>query len=110
LDTSTVYFYAPVQLPHGVTVTNFTSYWNDEDPSENLECGLYRTKGQHTMSQMADGDSSGYAGYGSTVDISILSAIVDNSQYNYLLMLRIPTTPSYDLEYRFTTIGFAYPT
>jgi hypothetical protein len=82
LDTITAYFYAPVQLPHGVTIKNVTSYWEDVDASLDIECTLYRNPAAGSSSGMAILSSSGSAGAGSTVATTIYSA----------------------------TIGFAYPT
>jgi hypothetical protein len=108
---SQVAFWGAVQLPHGVTVTNVTSYWYDVDASLNITCRLYRTIGESIVYSMAVVDSSGSSGAGSTVDTTISLAVIDNSQYSYVLYVEIPAnSPSSNLQFRFVTIGFAYPT
>ena len=112
LDTTTVYFYGSVQLPHGATVTNVTSYWYDVDTSLDIFCDLLRTTGEGIGHVMANVYSSGSAGYGSTVDTSIdFDPIIDNSLWSYCLYVEIPAnSPTTNLRLRFVTIGFAYPT
>lgn len=109
--SGTATFFGVVQLPHGVTVTNVTSYWYDVDASLEIECLLCRTIGDNLISPLADVDSSGSSGEGSTVDTTIaFDAVVDNSQYSYLFYVRIPAnSPTTNLQFRFATIGFAYP-
>ena len=100
-----------MQLPHGVTVTNVTSYWSDTNDGLELYTALWRVRDTGTYDVMADGWSSGSAGVGSTVDTTIDLAEVDNSQYCYVVFVQIPAnSPSNSLLFRFVTIGFIYPT
>lgn len=111
LDTTTANFYAPVQLPDGVIVTNITSYWNDVETSLDIACTLLRNNVAGTVFGMATVSSSGDAGAGSTVDTTITYATIDNSNNQYCLYLTIPANlPNDNLYFRFVTIGFAYPT
>jgi len=111
--TSDVYFYGSVQLPHGVTVTNVTFYWHDEDTSDNITFYLLRLSPTDTaLYAMSSGTSTGSGGYGSTTDESIGYPTIDNSIYSYVFWVQIPVpAPEYaSLRYMHGTIGFAYPT
>jgi len=84
LDASSTRFHAPVQLPHGATVTKMTFYWVD-DVTENATCWLLRqplSGGDLTSVAFAE---SGSGGVGSSSDDEIDYAIIDNSQYAYYL-------------------------
>ena len=106
----TASFYAPVQLPHGVTVTKVTSYWYDVD-SEDIYCVLVRTNTTGSLNNMAFVSSSGSAGDGSTVDTTIPYSSTDNSLYQYTLYMNIDAnSPTSNLRFRFATIEFVYPT
>ena len=111
LDTTSVYFYAPVQLPHGVTITNITSYWIDLDLGLDMTCILYRNNVAGTGFGMATVSSSGSTGLGSTFTTTISDPTIDNSDNQYCFYLEIPANlPNTNLRFRFATIGFAYPT
>jgi len=103
-------FHGSVQLPHGVTVTNFTAYWYDADASVDMTISLLRNS-PTGGTLMASAGSSGSDGFGSTIDTTIVSADVNNKDYTYCLQLVIPeNSPSTNLKFRFATIGFAYST
>jgi hypothetical protein len=104
-------FYGSVQLPQGVTITNATSYWYDVD-SQDILCYLCRTPVNSTsFSLMASLHSHDDGGWGSTVDTTISSADIDNSQYTYFVFVEIiNNSPTDNLLLSFVTIGFAYPT
>lgn len=109
--TDTVYFVGSIQLPHGVTITNVTSYWYDANTGLNIGCYLWRMDGDGTNYQMASFGSSGNAGWGSTVVTSISAATINNSLYSYCVYMVIPAnSPVTSLRFRLVTIGFAYPT
>ena len=106
-------FYAPIQLPHRVTIDNITGYWYDEEASLEIDCKLYRTLGDGYVQVLADISSFGDTGFNSTVDdsISFGPPIIDNSAYEYTLYLVIPAnSPTSNLRFRYATIGFTYPT
>ncbi len=109
--TETVYFVGSVQLPHGVTITNVTSYWYDANAVSGIGCYLWRMHGGGTDYLMASFGSSGSAGWGSTVVTSVAMPIIDNSLYGYTVVMTIPAnSPTTSLRFRLVTIGFAYPT
>jgi hypothetical protein len=109
--SSSVAFMGPVQLPHGATVTNVTFYWRDADASEDILFALRYTLPDRTYSYMAYADSSGSGGLGSTTDVTISNAVIDNSVNCYDFVVWIPVnTPTSNLMYLHGTIGFAYPT
>ena len=81
-DDSALY-YAPVDLPHGVTVTKFTVYAYLSHSNTKCWVSLYRISnagGGTTMAavfgEWVDGDNSGY-------DDSISEAVIDNVNYSY---------------------------
>jgi len=78
-------FYVPVQLPHGCTVKSITWYWYDTAPSTDINFSLFRhTLGLGgTASTMAQGNSTGSSGLGSTTDATVDLATIDNSQHSY---------------------------
>jgi hypothetical protein len=112
LGTYTAYFYGSFQLPHGVTITNFTSYWYDADVSEDMTCNLGRLiESDFTIYVLASAPSSGSAGFGSNVDTTVGSSSVDNSDSTFIITVSIPpNSPPNNLRFRYATIGFAYPT
>ena len=84
IDASSTRYHAPVQLPHGATVTKMTFYWVD-DVTENASCWLVRqplSGGDLAAVAFAE---SGSGGTGSSWDDEIDYAIIDNSQYAYYL-------------------------
>ncbi len=110
-DTVTTEFYAPVQLPHGVTITNVTIRYIDVDPLS-IEVTLFRNYGTDytQMAQLLSGPSTPTSMSISTTG-SISVPTIDNSQYNYILHVSIPAnSPNTNLMLNFVTIGFAYPT
>jgi hypothetical protein len=103
--------YGSVQIPDGVTVTNVTFYWFDADVTFDMSFYLNRLSTENAILEMASGASSGNSGPGSTADTNIEYANIDNSQYSYFFTVFIPANlPQPDLDFRFATIGFAYPT
>ena len=111
-DTLIRYLTAPVLLPNGVTITNFTAYWYDANATSDISCSLWRTVGDEFAYSMANGNSSGSSGYGSTIDttIGLGLADIDNQQYSYCIHLALPGDAFNSLRFRFVTIGFVYPT
>lgn len=111
LDSATSFFYAPVQLPHGVTVTNVTSYWFDADTIEDVTCYMRLATTDGAYMTMASVSSSGSTGLGNAVDTSISYSSINNRNYEYLIYLGMPSNfLGGSLRLRFVTIGFAYPT
>ena len=89
-DGASDYYAAPVQLPHGATVTKLTFYWWDGS-SVNGHCTLYRTNMTNSEVVMAEAWTSGDAATSdSSQDDTIVYASVDNSQYTYYLYWELP--------------------
>jgi hypothetical protein len=78
-------FYAPVQLPHGSTVTQVTWYWYDPLDPENSECSMLVSTLDGNQEFMSQIYTEGSAGNGSNSDDTISYAVIDNSQYAYYL-------------------------
>jgi hypothetical protein len=79
---------APVHLPHGATVTQFTAFVWDGSDSEgtDITVALKRLVGQTgTYLDMASVSSTGAPGNASLIDTSISSAVIDNSTGGYLV-------------------------
>ncbi len=85
---SAPYFVAPVDLPHGATVTKVTFYFYDDSSvgSDYASVWLGRNDHDNSFSQMADVTSND-AGDSSNQDDTINYATIDNSQYSYFLEL-----------------------
>jgi hypothetical protein len=86
-----LYFFAPIYLPHGATITKVTSYWHDADATD-LSIALDKMSnvdGATNSGYIAAFNSSGTAGDGSTIRTGgdIISPVVDNAGYNYCLSL-----------------------
>lgn len=89
-DSSSPYYYAAVQLPHGATITNVYFAWYDTSGSNNAECKLFRNNLAGGGIEMAKVTSSGSSGYGGGNDPSITEPLVDNSMYAYYLQWHLP--------------------
>jgi hypothetical protein len=83
-DASSTLYFAPVQLPHGATVTKMTFYWVD-DVTENASCWLMRKPVSGGDLASVAYAESGSGGPGSSSDDAIDYPIIDNSQYAYYL-------------------------
>jgi hypothetical protein len=91
---------APVNLPHGAQVNELTFYWKDTDPrpydpdsrvSGQGSIELRRTDlSDQSDDVMASALTQGSSGYGSSYDDSIEFATIDNSNYVYYLVLKLP--------------------
>jgi hypothetical protein len=84
-DMSSQYYYAPVQLPHGATVTKIEFYWSDLSGDYNGHCYLYRNDMQAGEDTLGTVDTSGSSGVGSSETSTITNSTIDNSQYAYYL-------------------------
>ena len=81
---------APVQLPHGVTVTKLTFFFYDNSSAVNDwgSVTLYQNNNNGSGSDMAYA-STNNSGNSSSYDDSIDYASIDNSQYSYFLELHL---------------------
>ena len=102
-------FSAPVHLPHGATVTKMTLNYcdNDADYEDKIIVALWACRDGSTTN-MAD-LSSNDDGVGSVSTDSISDAVVDNSQYSYMLKVWI-TDSGEDLAFHEVLIEYTYPT
>ncbi len=90
-------YLAPLQLPHGVTVTKMTFHWYDNNDSVAGTARLRRTRlGQGTWGDMAatDTNSSLPYAFGSNSVIKIGFPAIDDSQYAYWLRWDLPVATS----------------
>lgn len=97
-DNGSDQYYAPVQLPHGATVTKMTFYYSDSSTS-NASASLRRIdlpSGGYTT--MASVTSVGSSGPGHTETTAIDPATIDNSAAAYYLYWMLPDSG---------TVGFA---
>ena len=86
-DTSD-YYSAPVQLPHGATVTKLTFYWVDDSADEDGEVRLYQTDLDGSENTMAVAHTNGDSpNADDSEDTSIVDPTIDNSQHAYYLWL-----------------------
>jgi hypothetical protein len=104
-DEHSIYLTAPVMLPHGVTVTNFTMHAMDES-TEQIECRLNQ-RGESNI-EMAFTASTNVGVYSVTYDDSIQSAVIDNIQNHYYLELIIPLDNPVLLGFRWVVIEYEY--
>ena len=118
-DTTDLYVCcAPLQLPHGATITNATFYFydNDDDYFE-----FYVIRGNLTMPSQYEIIASRYntpgadtPGY-TSVSLSAFYApgrnTVDNNNYHYYLLMDLPYSSGSSYNYRFlyALIEYAYP-
>ena len=107
------YCYAPLQLPHGATITNATFYFYDNDAGffkfylmwQNqtlwqIMKEVYTTPGSDTpeVTQIS-------------LDDTINGATVDNNNYYYYLLVKMPYSSTNEYYYRFyyALVEYAYP-
>ncbi|MBA7603605.1 hypothetical protein ES703_10719 [subsurface metagenome] len=95
-DLSYGLYYAPVNLPHGVTITKLTLYAYRDDSGASINIRLYRCTHSGANVSMAnvtadwtDGDGSGY-------DDSIDYSIISNVTYSYALYCYIDPNDDVD--------------
>ncbi len=90
-DGSSDHYAAPIQLPHGATVSKMTFYWWDGSSGADGHCTMYRTTLTGTEVVVAEAWTDGNAATAdSSEDNSIVYATVDNSQYSYYLYWDLP--------------------
>jgi hypothetical protein len=107
----TLYCYAPLQLPHGATITNATFYFYDNDVG-NFGFWLMRSNqtGYSVMGSTYNTPASATPGYDNVSLSSIINAIVDNNNYNYYIEITIPfSSDSFDYRFYYALIEYEYP-
>ena len=100
-------FFAPVYLPHEAKVTKLTFYWEDHSTTYDTELNFNRYPFGGANELMASVKSSGNTGTGSSQDITIDYADIDNSGYCYFLHLFIPDI-IYTIFYDSAVIEYEY--
>ena len=113
--TSLSYCYAPLQLPHGATITNATFYFYDNDVSNFFfDILRHNTTGSYNeigyCYNLPGSDTPGYA------NVSLQTyypqyATVDNNNYHYYIVMTLPYSATSQYYYRFyyALIEYAYP-
>lgn len=81
------YYAAPVNLPHGVTVTKVTLYGYRDDNLSTMALTLYQTDRETNRPSMAGIIADWIDGYGSKYDDTINLAVIDNENYSYGFLL-----------------------
>jgi len=87
--TTIQHFYAPVILPHGVTVTKLTLFGYRDDALSEFMAVLERTDRETNSNSLATVIADWTDGLNSKYDNSISNATIDNANYNYTLTLAI---------------------
>lgn len=108
VDGTSDYYFAPVYLPHGATVTRMTFYWYDNQTDYNGTATLFR-KDLNNLSSSAvsmASVSSGSGGFGSSSTTAITNPTIDNSRYAYVLQWELETSSIWGyavvIEYTYT--------
>lgn len=83
------YFYAGVNLPDGLDVSELRLYGYRDDAAATLEVKLYRSAGAGSSTEMASVTANWTSGWSNLPDSTISSATVDNSTYCYYLRLQL---------------------
>jgi len=89
-DSSSPYYYAPVQLPHGATVIALAFTWQDYSAANDAMCRLYRNSLDGGGSAMATVSSSDSLGNGSSGTLGVTGPVVANDNYAYFLEWYLP--------------------
>jgi hypothetical protein len=82
------WFYAPVHLLQGATVTKLTFYWYDASTLD-ARCILIRYPFGGAEEYMAEVNSFGSSGNGIDEENTIVSPVIDNTGYGYFLAVRL---------------------
>jgi hypothetical protein len=96
---------APVHLPHGAVVTEFTAYFYDDFVAGDLTVSLEKILYSGTYDTMAEVDSSAITGYGGSTDASVSSSTVDNSTGAYQVRVHAPNWTFLDMGHQRRIMG-----
>lgn len=112
-DTADLLCMAPVQLPHGATVTNATFYFYDNDAGDYFYFYLCRENATwlDIMAYVSTSPASETPGSTHVSASNIDYATVDNNTYHYWLYFKLPysSTSSYDYRFYYALVEYAYP-
>jgi len=111
----TLLCYAPLQLPHGATITNMTIYFYDNDADYFY---FYLSRGNTTStfqdiipytSNSPGSDTPGWTHLSATT-INSNRATVDNNNYSYWIELHIPwSSTSINYRFKYALVEYEYP-
>ena len=115
-DGSALYCYAPLQLPHGATITNATFYFYDNDDGRFL-FDLLRGNTTNTWEEIdyvwknPSSGTSGFSHISLDSELDPDAANVDNNNYYYYLVIQMPYSSTSTDYYRFyyALIEYEYP-
>ena len=82
-------YYAPVNLPHGATVSKLTLYGYRDDALASLELFMWRMDRITGGMEMAYINADWALGWGSGYDDTIVSPVIDTENYSYVLDVRL---------------------
>ncbi|MBN1922279.1 MAG: hypothetical protein JW892_13610 [Anaerolineae bacterium] len=88
-------FEAPVNLPHGATVTSLTFHYYDRDTDRDATVNLWRDSDELLATVTSTGDD----GFGSNSTTTINYALVDNQNHTYFLEATLVTMQWVDLRF-----------
>ncbi len=104
--------YAPVTLPHGATITKFTSYWwynVDAEPGATADFRRGRFSEGNYYSYMASTEVNGrFNGVREASDTTIQNPVVDNQNYNYQVNITIYEGSETDAQFYGAVIEYTY--
>jgi len=114
------YCYAPLQLPHGATITNATFYLYDQYDNGTFLFDVCRSNASASFEQIGyvwKDPASGTTGYnhvylgGSHYSYNLNIATVDNNNYEYYILMLLPHSDHTATWYRFyyALIEYQYP-
>jgi len=99
------YFYAPVQLPHGATVTNMIFVFFDDEETEHAQVKMYCFN--LTSGSLMGEITSLNEGASSENTTVFTDPVIDNSEYSYYIELFLSSEDVYLYQ---VFIEFTYPT
>jgi len=102
-------YYAGLQLPHGATIMNLTSYWYDDSATNNVVCGIWRFNQTDTNTvTVASGDVSDAPGLGSYHATTMFYPTVDNNNYTYFMFVYLPA-PYANYYFQYAIVEYTLP-
>jgi hypothetical protein len=102
-STSNTYYVAPVFLPHGATVTEIKTWWEDQSGNDaSLELRRADPFSTSAYTTMVTLETLGTGQFVSS-ETTITDPVIDNSQYSYILYVELPDS---DIDYYQTVIEY----
>jgi hypothetical protein len=108
---------APLQLPHGATITNATFYFYDNDAGNSFDFYVMRGTGTTAydvigyVDNMINSETPGYSSVSLSSFYTPGARTVDNNNYHYYLLMRMPysSTSSYYYRFYYALIEYELP-